>query len=261
MRYLMLLVCLASFTSAYAYNEMVSAIAYNPSRLGAYSYLKVLKKATFKAGLGTTGNLTEINLYGNPITITDPRQDLPHKINVIKSLSNYVVGTSNKTFNDKSSAWVYNPYANGGPNGPRLQFSDAWLTGEQVDLATLWSAYTSTTTSEDTVPNVNPIGTVKMYGGTFTAVSSGGKRGVSVINEIKGLDLSSILSDKITIYAEQATVTSPTSTLYVTDTLTLGGTTISANDLVCASGSPTYQWEKRMTDDEKTYYILARKCN
>ncbi len=269
MRYLMLLVCLVSFTSAYAFNEVVSAIAYNPSRLGAYSYLKILQKASFKAGLGTTGNLTEINLYGNSITITDSQSNQKHKINVIKALSNYVVDGDDKTFSDSSSSWVKNNYANGGSNGPSMDFQNAWLTGEST---TLWTAYNST--GEDAIPTSVPtIATVTMYGGTLQTSSSSSKKGFSVINQIKGLDLSSssptqkamsaLPNNFIKIDAFDATVdgSSITTTLYVTDTLTLKGMNIAASDLVCSSSSASYDWKERITDNHIKYKVLSRKCN
>lgn len=51
MRYLLGLCLLVVTVPVLGYNEVVSAISYNPSRLGAYTHLKVAEKATLKGGL------------------------------------------------------------------------------------------------------------------------------------------------------------------------------------------------------------------
>lgn len=49
------LLCLCA-GGAFAYNESVAAISYNPSRLGAYQYLKAVQKATLRGGLQVEEN-------------------------------------------------------------------------------------------------------------------------------------------------------------------------------------------------------------
>lgn len=51
------LLCLCT-GGAFAYNESVAAISYNPSRLGAYQYLKAVQKATLGGGLRINSNAT-----------------------------------------------------------------------------------------------------------------------------------------------------------------------------------------------------------
>lgn len=47
---LLFILCLCAM-GAFAYNEAVAAISYNPSRLGAYTYLKAVKEANLAGGL------------------------------------------------------------------------------------------------------------------------------------------------------------------------------------------------------------------
>lgn len=51
MRYLLFLCLLVLTLPVLGYNEVVSAISYNPSRLGAYTHLKAVEKATLAGGL------------------------------------------------------------------------------------------------------------------------------------------------------------------------------------------------------------------
>lgn len=58
----LLVMCAAS---GFARNESVSAISFNPSRLGAYTYLKVVNTATFAGGVDTKSNLAELNIQSS----------------------------------------------------------------------------------------------------------------------------------------------------------------------------------------------------
>lgn len=45
-----------------SYNESVAAISYNPSRLGAYSHLKIAQKAVLKGGIDAQTNSADVNI-------------------------------------------------------------------------------------------------------------------------------------------------------------------------------------------------------
>lgn len=62
-RFLLFLLLSVSSVGVFAYNESVAAISYNPSRLGAYTHLKVVDQATIKGGIGETSEYKpEINV-------------------------------------------------------------------------------------------------------------------------------------------------------------------------------------------------------
>ena len=63
-------VLLPSFV--FAYNESVAAISFNPSRLGGYSYLKAVKKATLRGGVDATDADTPLNIQSKgTVTLSD----------------------------------------------------------------------------------------------------------------------------------------------------------------------------------------------
>lgn len=61
MRYLILCGALLAAIPACAYNEALSAISYNPSRMGAYTHLKVAQTATLGGGLKVLNTTAGLN--------------------------------------------------------------------------------------------------------------------------------------------------------------------------------------------------------
>ncbi|MBQ8032376.1 MAG: hypothetical protein IJ266_00215 [Elusimicrobiaceae bacterium] len=69
-----------------AYNEIVPAISYNPSRLGSYTHLKAVEKATLGGGLkvvgeGAASERPTINIF-KQVTLQDNIHALPSNGNV-----------------------------------------------------------------------------------------------------------------------------------------------------------------------------------
>ena len=69
-----------------AYNEIVPAISYNPSRLGSYTHLKAVEKATLGGGLkvvgeGAASERPTINIF-KQVTLQDNIHALPSDGNV-----------------------------------------------------------------------------------------------------------------------------------------------------------------------------------
>ena len=67
MRYFLWLIAVLVALPMYAadYNESVAAISYNPSRLGSYSHLKVVNKATFTGGIDAQTNKADVNIMSS----------------------------------------------------------------------------------------------------------------------------------------------------------------------------------------------------
>ena len=55
MRYWILLLTFAAALPAAAYNEIIPAVAYNPSRLGAFTHLKAVDNLSLSSGINTDG--------------------------------------------------------------------------------------------------------------------------------------------------------------------------------------------------------------
>ena len=111
MKYLLTLaICMCTALSAFARNESVSAISYNPSRLGAYSHLKAVSKAVIPGGVNwgkiyKPENLANVINIASKDTVTfrDEQEGETHKcttkpcqninrIKIIKPVNNKTVG-------------------------------------------------------------------------------------------------------------------------------------------------------------------------
>ena len=68
------LLCLCA-GGAFAYNESVAAISYNPSRLGAYQYLKAVQTATLGGGLEIDKDATMNVQAQGTVSLTDTDND------------------------------------------------------------------------------------------------------------------------------------------------------------------------------------------
>ena len=56
------LFAVSAWAADVSYNESVAAISYNPSRLGAYSHLKIAQKAVLKGGIDAQTNSADVNI-------------------------------------------------------------------------------------------------------------------------------------------------------------------------------------------------------
>ncbi len=72
---LLILLCMCA-TFTFGRNESVAAISFNPSRLGAYTHLKAVSKATLTGGVDTTTNSTDMNIKSQgTVSISDTNGD------------------------------------------------------------------------------------------------------------------------------------------------------------------------------------------
>ncbi len=297
MRYLMLLICLAGGTVAHGYNEVISAVAYNPSLLGGYDYLKILSKATFKGGLGVADNKAEIN-FGGKVTINDMHDDQHkytvaseaghsvHRIKTVQSLSNYVLPGTSLTFcnedTNTSKRWKQNPNACGTASDNHFNAEDAWLMGNQPGFWGTFDGVDVNSTGNFSQGNsavTQYVPLVKTYGGNLTAspASANIKRGYSVIKQIQGIwfsggteqtpytytsaAASSANLMPVRITANELKGPAASSKLYA-DSIILGDAVLDVNKMLCPSGkTPAYSWASRKDDGGTTIQVLQRTCN
>ncbi len=83
MRYLLFLCLLVLTLPVLGYNEVVSAISYNPSRLGAYTHLKAVEKAKLAGGLLQDGGNLNVLAKGT-VTVQCKGSCNSNEINNIK---------------------------------------------------------------------------------------------------------------------------------------------------------------------------------
>ena len=111
-----------------AYNEIVPAISYNPSRLGSYTHLKAVETATLKGGLkvvGTEESTDEhrptINIF-KQVTLQDDKHSASSSFNENNVNKITTVGDSESTVVTKQSGGILQGksgtlYAANGYNG------------------------------------------------------------------------------------------------------------------------------------------------
>ncbi len=238
MRYMMCGVLLWLALPAGAYNETVSAISYNPSRMGAYTHLKITQGATLKGGLNVPNGAALVFKSKDTGTVTIQDEKTcegnasacnKHEITFIKP-ANYFV--SSETGDDPTC-----PGATGNECNGTLKASRVLIQGQSDSPVSTW-------TMNDTVPTLVP--SLDIYGGEATV---GADSYIATISN----DSTKGTVQKLTLAGENVKLTS---NLYVRDSLKLGNITIKRGVVTAAS---EYQFIERTTKDNEKYYVLAVK--
>ena len=214
--------------SAFAYNEQVAAIAYNPSRLGVYKQLRVTKTATLQGG----ANVTEgsMNIESN-VTLKDE--------------TNKCESGSGKC--DKANL---NQITTIMPDGEDTTSTSAQVSGTLQGYKEN-GVYFGSYSIDDTLNSADQGTQVNVLGGELTANND------SYIDNFK-----SDTVNKLTITANELEVgTDTTSAVFgTTDSLKLGAITV--NKRTCPGGCKEYQWVERLPDDaNELVKVLAVKVS
>lgn len=212
--------------SAFAYNEQVAAIAYNPSRLGVYKQLRVTKTATLQGG----ANVTEEGSMNIESNVT------------LKDETNKCESGSGKC--DKANL---NQITTIAPDGEGTTSTSAQVNGtlqRYKENDVYFGTY-----SIASKPAADQGTQVNVLGGELTATED------SYIDNFKSATV-----NKLTVTANELEVgTDTTSAVFgTTDSLKLGG--IKVNKSTCPGGCKEYQWVDRMPDDaNERVKVLAVK--
>ncbi len=247
MRYCFLLIAVVLAVPVYAadYNESVAAISYNPSRLGAYSHLKVVNKATLAGGVDAQTNSADVNIMTTG-TVEFKNSDNQgvcstgsgcYEITTIDSMAREE-GCSN--YSDLCS--VADPYtaslttqANTVVQGGNTPYV---AKGDLPDIA-----------NNDTFPTNTGV-TVEMKGGNLTSTSSTFVR--TLTGNLAKIELYSsdklIMNGGTTLYVQKVTGDS------TTPSFKLGNTTITAPS---TASSGTFSWQIRTDKNGKRANVLA----
>lgn len=266
MRYVALLVCLLVATMAHAYNETITSIAYNPSRMGAYDYLKV-NKLKLKAGFRALENTTEINLYGN-ISIVDSNaanhQNVsdPETLNMIakiKPLSNYDVDGNGHTFCAKTGNWLYNSKACSGST--TLQPDTMMGLGPYGYSYSGGSINTSYLIPEVYVYGKNGVEDISVSGSSskYSYIRNIQRMWISGTGSSKTLQTEDYFPTNLTFITNNLSAGSSSPEVHVSDTLTLAGVGLDSSTAFKNCTNSSYTWVERVTDDHKKVKILACK--
>lgn len=265
MRYFVLLMCLATAVVAHAYNETVTSIAYNPSRMGAFDYLKVNEKLTLKSGLRELGNTAEINLYGN-ITVQDTNSSnhqfptgvsdvtVPlHMISRIIPMRNYKLNSARQTFCTQTNAWPTNSKACEGNTTVNPEIA---MGLGNPNIASSW---------QESIDDSLLIPNVYMYGGNVTP--SYALTRYSRVKNIQSMYIANDGSFKTTTtmppYLSIETrdlSSSDNRPVQVSQSFTVDGMTMNPSNVISLCAAPAeYAWIERVDDNHKKVKILACK--
>lgn len=229
-RIVLISILCACALSALAYNEQVAAIAYNPSRLGAYRQLRVTKTATLQGGANVDAN-GSMNIESN-VTLKDETNKCEE-------------GTGKC---DKANL---NQITTIMPDGEDTTSTSAQVSGTlqgYKENGVYFGTYSIGGTSQ---PAAAQGTQVNVLGGTLTAT------GDSYIDNFKSDTVS-----KLTVTANELSVgTDTTSAVFgTTESLKLGG--IKVNTSPCPGGCKEYQWVDRFPDGaNERVKVLAVKVN
>ena len=221
--------CACAF-SAFAYNEQVAAIAFNPSRLGVYKQLRVTRTATLNGGAEVTAQ-GSMNIESN-VTLNDVT-------NKCESGS----GNCDQNNLNKIDTIV--------PNGEDTANTSANVSGTLQKYKENGVYFGSYSINSDS-PAADQGTQVHVRGGALTAT------GDSYVDNFKSDTVS-----KLTVTAGELAVVGTTSNQVVfgtTDSLKLGGITV--NKSTCTGGCKGYQWVERVPDNEtQAVKVLAVQVN
>lgn len=228
-RIVLISILCACALSAFAYNEQVAAIAYNPSRLGVYKQLRVTKTATLQGG----ANVTEEGSMNIESDVT------------LKDETNKCESGSGKC--DKANL---NQITTIGPDGGTTNTS-ADVSGT-LQKYKANSVYIGSYNIDGTSPAADQGTQVNVLGGTLTAT------GDSYIDNFKSNTVS-----KLTVTAKELSVGTTTNPVVfgTTDSLKLGAVTVNKSNCP-PGGCKEYQWVLRIPDnEEQPVKVLAVKVN
>lgn len=226
----LLVMCAAS---GFARNESVSAISFNPSRLGAYTYLKVVNTATFAGGVDTKSNSAELNIQSSGTVKL-------HDANASDHLC----------ANGKCSPVINNPTGNLnsidslGPTCSGTCTTGADMQGAVLKKASSSPADNGYDVNAENQPTDAQGTTIVFNGGTFRATRD------SYIHEF---ELNDSLT-KLSIVADNLTVNKP---FHAKQTFTLGKIKVKSG--YCSKdGCQGYKFVERLdTNKQQKYKVLA----
>lgn len=228
-RIVLISILCACALSALAYNEQVAAIAYNPSRLGAYRQLRVTKTATLQGGANVDAN-GSMNIESN-VTLKDETNKCEEG-----------TGKCDKANLNQITTIV--------PDGEDTTNTSADVSGTLQKYKEN-SVYIGSYNIDGTSPAADQGTRVNVLGGELTAT------GDSYIDNFKSDTVS-----KLTVTANELSVgTDTTSAVFgTTESLKLGGIKVNKSD--CVGKCKEYQWVERLPDGAtEAVKVLAVKVN
>ena len=248
MRRIVLLIMLnVCALSVFARNEEVSAITYNPSRLGVYEKLVAVREATFRGGVDVNGATMNIqSAAGGTITLSDTKNEHQCKKNpdghcileptwkVDRYYGLNKITTINATGDDRKTS---------------------------ANMSNTLQKYVSTREGQDTYFNTYEVNGASPAVGQGTAINvHGGMLRADGDSYIRSFDNTTV--DKLTVTTGLLQVEGSNG-FYAKDSFKLGRITVSAtNAQGCTTNCKSYKWVDRVPDGaSNAVKVLAVQIN
>ena len=207
---------------AYSYNETVTAIAYNPSRMGAYTHLKVAQKAILKGGLKIEEPNEHYNLNiasKNGVTVIDGSDETltnrcPDATNCSRENQNEITNIKPEGYNESNICSTGDPALTCKTN----------VNAPYVMVQGISASPVQNFSFTGTIPSAEKqVSALVVYGGTLTV--QGADNQDSYIGSISNNGGDNGTVERLKLTAGRLEVAS----LYITDSLQLGNVTIVKN--------------------------------
>ncbi len=236
----LILLCMCA-TTVFSYNESVAAISFNPSRLGAYTYLKAVSNATLAGGLDTQTNNVEMNIKSKgTVTLQDQNADAHKCTKGSCTGHNFATGVSGNL----NSIKVMEPkaVAAGQTIATKANMTKAVLKKPTNNPAS--NSYSITDRDQDQ-PTAAQGTSFTLYGGTLKATKESYIHAFIPNDSLKKLEIAAT-----NLIAQQG--------FHVKGNFTLGKIEVQPSS--CTNGCKSYHFIERLnTSDSKKYKVLAVK--
>lgn len=247
MRYCLLFITVVCALPVYAVNESVAAISYNPSRLGAYSHLKVAKKAQL-SGMDATNADVNITSVGT-VEMTNSRSQCNSNADISQGNCDKV--TTVLSMASRTGCSAYSDFCSNADKSASLSTgSNTVVQRKTVEGSVNYLATSDLPDIATEVSIPSSMGTtVNVTGGTLNATGSSSK---VFVNQITGT-LANIKIDALssgTIILNEKNAANQNNKIEVTDEFKLGNITIVPPGNAPASG--LFRWKER-SDEYGSY--------
>lgn len=242
MRYFLLFITVVCAVPVYAVNESVASISYNPSRLGAYSHLKVAKKAQL-SGIDATNADVNITSVGT-VEMTNSRSQCNSNADVSQGKCDKV--TTVLSMANRNNCGNYSDFCTNSDKSASLSTeSNTVVQRKTVEGSVNYLAANGLPdiATETQIPDSSIGTTVNVTGGILNATGSSSK---VFVHQISGT-LSNITLDAL---SSGTIILNQNKEITVTDEFKLGNITIVPPGNAPASGH--FRWKER-SDEYGSY--------
>ncbi len=247
MRYFLLFIAIMWVLPVYGANEneSVAAISYNPSRLGAYSHLKIAQKAQL-SGIDSTNADVNVMSTGT-VEITNSGQSC----NSPAGVANCYTVTKVLSMAKRENCSEYSDLCSGSGafNASLGTEANTVVQGKSSSSAYLLKSNLSDIATSDSFPTTNAGTTINMKGGSLTASGSSSVFVNQITGTLSNVKLDALSSGTIIVNDDKSIKVEGSSASFK-----LGDITITAPG---GASSGSFSWQERHDHNGAKVKVLA----